>query len=112
MENFKQITSKIAYHSPNSLFGRRFLWRRLLFRTTFIAVTGSVGKTTVKECISAILSLHFSTTQTLHNQNNLFDVPSTILRVRPSHKLAVIEVGSDGAGQIRKLGRLVRHTLL
>ena len=52
------------------------LWRPLLFRTTFIAITGSVGKSTCKECLAAILSAHFPTAKTLFNQNERDGVPS------------------------------------
>jgi hypothetical protein len=40
------------------------VWRRALFRTTFIAVTGSLGKTTAKECIAGILQTRFRTAKT------------------------------------------------
>jgi len=64
------------------------LWRPLLFRTTFIGITGSVGKSTCKECLAAILSAHFPTAKTLFNQNEHDGVPRTILRVRPWHRFA------------------------
>jgi UDP-N-acetylmuramoyl-tripeptide--D-alanyl-D-alanine ligase len=85
-----------------------YLWRRLLFRTTFIAITGSVGKTTAKECLAAILSAQFSTVWTLNNQNDRYGVPRTMLRVRPWHRFAVIEMGTDGPGLIKSSAQLVR----
>lgn len=85
-----------------------YIWRRLLFRTTFIAITGSVGKTTNKECIAAILSSHFPTAKTLYNQNDLYGVPRTILRIRPWHRFAVVEIGTDRPGLISRSARLVR----
>lgn len=83
-------------------------WRRLLFRTTFIAITGSVGKTTCKECLAAILSAHFPTAKTLNNQNELHGVPRTILRVRPWHRFAVVEIATDRPGMIIRSARLLR----
>ena len=90
------------------LYALAYLWRRLLFRTTFIAITGSVGKTTAKECLAAILSTRFSTASTLNNQNDRHGVPRTMLRVRPWHRFAVIEMGTDGPGLIKRSARLVR----
>jgi len=85
-----------------------YLWRRLLFRTTFIAITGSVGKTTAKECMAAILSTRFSTASTLNNQNDRYGVPRTLLRVRPWHRFAVLEMGTGWPGLIRRSAQLVR----
>jgi UDP-N-acetylmuramoyl-tripeptide--D-alanyl-D-alanine ligase len=93
---------------PKLLYLLAYIWRRLLFRTTFIAITGSVGKTTTKECIAAIFSAHFRTAKTLYNQNDFHGVPRTILRVRPWHRFAVVEIGSGRPGMVRTLSRLVR----
>lgn len=90
------------------LYVLAYIWRRLLFRTTFIAITGSVGKTTAKELTAAILSAYFPTAKTLYNQNDFYGVPRTILRVRPWHRFAVVEVGTKQPGLIRKSARLVR----
>lgn len=95
----------------NLLYLLAYLWRLLLFRTTFIAITGSVGKTTTKECIAAIFSVHFRTAKTLYNQNDNYGVPRTILRVRPWHRFAVVEVGTAQPGSMSKLARLVRPHL-
>ena len=85
-----------------------YLWRLFLFRTTFIAITGSVGKTTTKECLAAILSAHFPTAMTPYNQNDAYGVPRTILRIRPWHRFAVVEIGTSQPGRVGKLARLVR----
>ena len=84
-----------------------YAWRRLLFRTTFIAITGSVGKTTAKECLAAILSSHFPTANTWANQNDDSGVPRSILRVRPWHRFAVLEVAANGRGLMRRSAPLV-----
>lgn len=85
-----------------------WLWRRLMLRTTVIAITGSVGKTTTKECLAAILSAHAPTLKTLHNRNDSNGVPRTILRIRPWHRFAVIEIGTAELGSMRRNARLVR----
>jgi UDP-N-acetylmuramoyl-tripeptide--D-alanyl-D-alanine ligase len=90
------------------LFVLGSLWRRLLFRTTFIAVTGSVGKTTTKEFLADILATRGRTFRTLGNQNGGFVVPLNILRVRPWHRFAVIEIGVSKPGAMRPLAEVVR----
>ncbi len=84
------------------------LWLRLQFRTTVIAVTGSVGKTTAKELLARILSESGPTRQTPHNENDEHGVPRTLLTVRPWHRYAVIEVGTAALGMMRRSARLVR----
>jgi UDP-N-acetylmuramoyl-tripeptide--D-alanyl-D-alanine ligase len=90
------------------LYAAAFVWRRLLFRTTFVAVTGSVGKTTAKECLAAMLASQGRTLATFANQNDYSGVPLTLLRVRPRHRFAVIEVAGNGFGLMRRSARLVR----
>ena len=85
-----------------------YLWRRLMFGTTVIAVVGSLGKTTAKECLAAILSTEGPTSKTPHNQNDYFGVPGAILALRPWHRYAVIEIGTSRPGQIEALSRLVK----
>lgn len=90
------------------LFLLTFVWRRLMFRTTVIAITGSVGKTTAKECLAAVLSSHGRTLKTFQNRNDRYGVPPTLRAMRPWHRFAVIEIASRGPGSIRSLARLVR----
>jgi len=90
------------------MYAAAWLWRTLLFRTTFIAITGSMGKTTAKECLAGILAAHFPTACSFANQNNYEGVPRSLLRVRPWHRFAVIEVAANGLGLMRRSARLVR----
>jgi UDP-N-acetylmuramoyl-tripeptide--D-alanyl-D-alanine ligase len=85
-----------------------WLWRRLMLRTTVVALTGSVGKTTAKECLAAILSARAPTLKTLNNENDLNGVPRTLLRLRPWHRFAVVEIGAGEPGGIRRNARLAR----
>ncbi|CAE6503196.1 hypothetical protein NMYAN_20328 [Nitrosomonas nitrosa] len=63
-----------------------FIWRRLLFNTTFIAITGSAGKTTIKEFLASILEQHYSVVRTPGNWNHRkYQGPEyTILKARPA----------------------------
>lgn len=88
-----------------------WLWRKLLFRTRFIAITGSLGKTSTKELLRAALAGRYRVVATRHNQNDGFGVPRSVLRVRPWHEYAVIEIGVGEPGQMHRLARLVRPHL-
>lgn len=65
-----------------------------------IAITGSSGKTTVKEMTAAILSRRASVLATSGNLNNHIGVPLTLLRLDASHRYAVIEMGASDVGEI------------
>ncbi len=67
-----------------------------------IAVTGSNGKTTVKEMLAAILSLQGSVLATIGNLNNDIGVPLTLTRLQ-EHEFAVIEMGANHAREIHQL---------
>ncbi|MBL4583929.1 MAG: UDP-N-acetylmuramoyl-tripeptide--D-alanyl-D-alanine ligase [Pseudomonadales bacterium] len=72
-----------------------------------IAVTGSSGKTTVKEMVSAILSEMGNTLATSGNFNNEIGVPLTLLRLEQQHQYGVIELGASAGGEIAYLVSLV-----
>ena len=84
---------------------------RTLFSPLMIGVTGSVGKTTTKEMLAAVLSQHFHTLKTLANFNNFVGTPQTLLRLEKEHQAAVIETGMDHFGEIRRMGTMVRPTI-
>jgi len=77
-----------------------------LFAARKIAITGSVGKTTTKEYIYNILSLVDPTLKTHSNENNLIGLPKTIFKLRPDHKYAIFELGSNQFGEIEKLAEI------
>ena len=79
-----------------------------MVRTTVIAITGSVGKTTTKECIAAVLATGAPTLKTRDNRNDGLGVPRTLLAMRPWHRYAVVEIGAGMPGQIRRLARLAK----
>jgi UDP-N-acetylmuramoyl-tripeptide--D-alanyl-D-alanine ligase len=85
-----------------------FVWRRLMIRTTVIAITGSVGKTTAKECLAAALGGEGAVVKTFRNQNDRFGLPKTIRAMRPWHRFAVVELGTQRPGDMRRLARLLR----
>lgn len=85
-----------------------WVWRRLMVRTTFIAVTGSLGKTSCKDAITAVLRSRFRIVSSRGNSNHFFGVTKTVLRVRPWHTYAVIEVGIVKPGQMARFARALQ----
>ncbi len=73
-----------------------------------LQITGTNGKTTTKELVSAVLGRKFSTLFTQGNLNNHIGVPLTLLRIRPEHEMAVIETGANHPGEIAFLCSLVK----
>ncbi|MGB1263256.1 MAG: UDP-N-acetylmuramoyl-tripeptide--D-alanyl-D-alanine ligase [Cognaticolwellia sp.] len=73
-----------------------------------VAITGSSGKTTVKEMVAAILSRLGNVLATQGNFNNDIGVPLTLLRLEPKHDFAVVELGANHIGEIAYTSALVK----
>ena len=82
-------------------------YHRRQLGTQVIGITGTNGKTTTKELISAVLSQSHNILYTLGNLNNHIGVPSTLLRLKAEHDLAVIEMGANHPGEIKVLSEIV-----
>ena len=80
---------------------------RAKFAIPVISITGSNGKTSVKEFIKAILSTQGEVLATIGNLNNHIGVPLTLANLNTGHNFAVIEMGANHAGEIANLTRLV-----
>ena len=85
-------------------------WRRR-HHPKVIAVTGSNGKTTVKEMLAAILRREGGTLATRGNLNNELGVPLILLALDASHRTLVVELGANHAGEIGRLSALVRPAI-
>ena len=85
---------------------------RGLFSIPIIGVTGSVGKTTAKEMVAAVLSSRFNVLKTPENLNNELGVPLTLLSLREEHEAAVIEMGISDFGEMRRLAAMVRPDIV
>jgi UDP-N-acetylmuramoyl-tripeptide--D-alanyl-D-alanine ligase len=81
-------------------------WRQR-FNFPVVAITGSNGKTTVKELTTAVLARRYNTLATAGNLNNELGVPLTLLKLRTEHQAAVIEMGANHPGEIAYLANLV-----
>ncbi len=83
-------------------------WYRNSFDIPFIAVTGSVGKTTTKDMIGSILGEKFSVHKTQGNFNNLIGLPLTLLNLERKHQISVVELGMDCFGEIEYMANIVK----
>lgn len=86
-------------------------WWREQLTIPVIAITGSVGKTTTKELISAVLSNYGIVHKTKENYNNEIGVPKTLLELTRQHDYAVIEMGMRGLNEIALLSQIARPTI-
>ncbi|MDI6732297.1 MAG: UDP-N-acetylmuramoyl-tripeptide--D-alanyl-D-alanine ligase [Candidatus Margulisbacteria bacterium] len=83
-------------------------YHRSKFNLPIIGITGSVGKTTTKDMLAAILSQKALTLKNEENFNNEIGVPLTLLKLTKQHRFAVIEMAMQGLGEIDLLAKLVR----
>ncbi|MFM2478038.1 UDP-N-acetylmuramoyl-tripeptide--D-alanyl-D-alanine ligase [Celerinatantimonas sp. MCCC 1A17872] len=80
--------------------GQIAAWQRQQFTGPVAAITGSNGKTTVKEMLSAILNLKYNVLFTQGNFNNDIGLPLTLLRLNEEHQAMVLELGANHPGEI------------
>ena len=73
-----------------------------------IGITGTNGKTTTKELVYAILSSRWNCLKNVKNYNNEIGVPVTLLGLRDSHEMAVIEMGMNHPGELDRLSRIAK----
>jgi UDP-N-acetylmuramoyl-tripeptide--D-alanyl-D-alanine ligase len=81
------------------------------FAIPIVAVTGSAGKTTVKELVAAILRTNLRVCVTLGNLNNDIGVPLSLMRLGADDEALVVELGANHAGEIDYLARIVLPTI-
>jgi UDP-N-acetylmuramoyl-tripeptide--D-alanyl-D-alanine ligase len=80
-------------------------------RATVVAITGSNGKTTTREMAATILEHSHRVLKPEHNWNNLIGLPLTLLRIKPYHQIALVEMGMNRAGEIKRLSQIAKpHT--
>lgn len=111
-ENTKALPAVVVQNTLSSLGMLAKHWRSQ-FSIPLVAVTGSNGKTTVKEMIATILNAPGgrSVLVTQGNLNNDIGMPMTLLKIRPEHTEAVIEMGMSHLGEIDYLTRIAQPTV-
>ncbi|MFN7087664.1 MAG: UDP-N-acetylmuramoyl-tripeptide--D-alanyl-D-alanine ligase, partial [Burkholderiales bacterium] len=106
------VTQAIRVDDTRLALGRLAAAWRARFDLPVVGLTGSNGKTTVKEMLAAILCVETgdpaAVLATEGNLNNDVGVPQMLLRLRPQHRFAVFEMGMNHAGEIDYLTRLAR----
>lgn len=83
------------------------LMHRRTLGTRIIGITGTNGKTTTKELTAAVLQEKYNVLYTAGNFNNDIGVPKTLLRLKPEHEVAVVEMGASHPGDIKTLVDIV-----
>ena len=109
MESFSvpSIVVKNTRHAMGELARN---WRAI-FPIPLVAITGSNGKTTVKEMLASILSCKASVLATQGNLNNDIGVPLTLFGLGDEHQYAVIEMGANHPGEIEWLSEIAQPTV-
>lgn len=82
------------------------IWNRQQSQGLIVGITGSVGKTTTREMIAAVLGSQFSGIQSPHNYNNELGVPLSLIRLSPEHDFGVLEMGAGKKGDIALLAEM------
>ncbi len=113
-----QILPRIAGELPVALHEapRRALadlasWHRSRIQAQVIGITGSCGKTTTKGILAQLLEAHFVTVASPNSFNNDVGVPHTILLADPDTRMLIVEIGTNGPGEIAALSRIARPTI-
>ncbi|MEA4954296.1 MAG: UDP-N-acetylmuramoyl-tripeptide--D-alanyl-D-alanine ligase [Pseudoflavonifractor sp.] len=84
------------------------VWYKARFDIPVVAITGSVGKTTTKDMVAAVLSEKFQVLKTEGNKNNDIGLPLTLLRLEKKHQIAVLELGMNHAGELDYLSGIAQ----
>jgi UDP-N-acetylmuramoyl-tripeptide--D-alanyl-D-alanine ligase len=103
-----ELADAICLIVPDSLSGLQRVaahWRRQQ-RAKVIGITGSVGKTTSKEVIAAVLAKRYRTLKSEGNYNNEIGLPLTLLHLNASHEQVVLEMGMYDVGEIAQLAEI------
>ncbi len=87
---------------------RMAVYHRRQLTPTVVGITGSVGKTSVKEVAAAVLSRRYRTLKSKRSFNSEATLPTTLMQLQPDHEVAVLEMGMWAPGEIRFLAGLAR----
>jgi UDP-N-acetylmuramoyl-tripeptide--D-alanyl-D-alanine ligase len=105
------LSLPVCFLVPDSLRALQALaayWRRQHPKCRVVGITGSVGKTTTKELVAAVLRQHFSTLKSLGNYNNEIGLPLTMLRLHSGVQWVVQEMGMYALGEIARLAEIAQ----
>ena len=97
--------------SEKALLAIAAFYRRQL-DIPIVGIIGSVGKTSTKEMVASVLGQRFPVLKTEGNFNNEIGMPMTVLKIRKSHRVAVVEMGIDNFGQMSRLAEIARPDIV
>lgn len=83
-------------------------WYRSTLNVKVVGITGSVGKTSTKEMVAAVLSKGFKVQKTIGNYNNEIGLPLTVLDIEEDTEISVLEMGISDFGEMRVLSKVAR----
>ncbi len=98
----------ISVDDPLMALHRLAAYHRRQFTLTVVGITGSVGKTSTKEVVAAVLSRRFRTLKSKHNYNSEATLPTAVLQLTADHDVAVLDMRMWAPGEIRYLASLAR----
>jgi len=112
-DSYPEGIPRIEVHDTRAALTQLARGWRAQFTLPLIAVTGSNGKTTVTQMIASILTAAAGddALATRGNLNNDIGVPLTVLRLRPHHRIAVVELGMNHPGEIEALAAVAQPTV-
>ncbi|WP_261979398.1 Mur ligase family protein [Buchnera aphidicola] len=111
----KKIICHISYilvENTSIALGQIASWIRKQTYAQVLAITGSCGKTSVKEMTASILRQTGSTISTIDNLNNKIGVPMTLLQLTKNHKYAVVELGANKPGEITYTSNITKPEII
>ena len=108
-ENIREGAALVQVGSTLGALGDLAMaWRKSLSGVELAAITGSNGKTTTKEMTWSIVSQNYKTLKNTGNFNNLIGLPLTLLELDDSYEMAVVELGMNEFGEIRRLSQIAQ----
>ena len=111
LEKVDKVVSVIKVSDTLQALGDLAHNYRQRFSLPVIGLTGSSGKTTTKEMMATIIEQKKTILKTEGNLNNLIGLPQTIFRLTAEHELAILEMGTNTRGEIKRLTRIAEPTI-
>lgn len=108
VSKFKEANFILVNNSVDALQDLAASHRKKFKKIHIIGITGSNGKTIVKEWLSSILSPHYSVVKNPRSYNSQIGVPLSILQIRPEHQIGIFEAGISKPGEMQRLEKLIR----
>ena len=114
--NHKPLLNDANYLIVEDVLDGLWRWasihRSQLSKTTFVGITGSNGKTIVKEWLSQLLDFKYNIGKSPRSFNSRIGVPLSILEIKSEHQIALIEVGISQVDEMTKLAKILVLGLL